>query len=57
MRFRVQKHVDNALGLAQWLAKHPKVEYVDYPRLESSPYHSLAVKYLKNGFGEFSHSR
>ncbi|MBK8882386.1 MAG: aminotransferase class I/II-fold pyridoxal phosphate-dependent enzyme [Bacteroidales bacterium] len=51
LSLRVQKHVDNALGLAQWLAKHPKVEYVDYPGLTSSPYHSLAVKYLKNGFG------
>jgi O-acetylhomoserine/O-acetylserine sulfhydrylase len=51
LSLRVQKHVDNALGLAQWLAKHPKIEYVEYPGLASSPYHSLAVKYLKNGFG------
>jgi O-acetylhomoserine/O-acetylserine sulfhydrylase len=51
LSLRVQKHVDNALGLAQWLAKHPKIEYVDYPGLASSPYHDLAVKYLKNGFG------
>jgi O-acetylhomoserine/O-acetylserine sulfhydrylase len=51
LSLRVQKHVDNALGLAQWLAKHPKIEYVEYPGLASSPYHDLAVKYLKNGFG------
>jgi O-acetylhomoserine/O-acetylserine sulfhydrylase len=51
LSLRVQKHVDNALGLAQWLSKHQKVEHVDYPGLESSPYHALAVKYLKNGFG------
>jgi O-acetylhomoserine/O-acetylserine sulfhydrylase len=51
LSLRVQKHVDNALGLAQWLAKHPKIEYVDYPGLSSSPYHELAVRYLKNGFG------
>lgn len=51
LSLRVQRHVDNALGLAQWLSKHPKVEYVDYPGLTSSPYHDLAVKYLKNGFG------
>jgi O-acetylhomoserine/O-acetylserine sulfhydrylase len=51
LSLRVQKHVDNALGLAQWLAKHPKIEYVDYPGLSSSPYHVLAGKYLKNGFG------
>jgi O-acetylhomoserine/O-acetylserine sulfhydrylase len=51
LSLRVQRHVDNALGLAQWLAKHPKIEYVDYPGLPSSPYHALAGKYLKNGFG------
>jgi O-acetylhomoserine/O-acetylserine sulfhydrylase len=51
LSLRVQKHVDNALEIAQWLSKHPKVEYVDYPGLENSPYHQLAKKYLKNGFG------
>lgn len=51
LSLRVQKHVDNALEIAKWLSKHPKVEYVDYPGLESSPYHQLAAKYLKNGFG------
>ena len=33
------------------MQKHPLVEGVDYPGLENSPYHSLAKKYLKNGFG------
>jgi O-acetylhomoserine (thiol)-lyase len=47
----VQKHVDNALETALWLSKHPKVEYVDYPGLPDSPYHDLAKKYLKHGFG------
>jgi O-acetylhomoserine (thiol)-lyase len=51
LSLRVQKHVDNALGLAEWLSKHPKVEYVEYPGLASSPYHDLARRYLKNGFG------
>jgi O-acetylhomoserine/O-acetylserine sulfhydrylase len=51
LSLRVQKHVDNALDIAQWLAKHPKVEYVEYPGLQDSPYHALAKKYLKNGFG------
>jgi O-acetylhomoserine/O-acetylserine sulfhydrylase len=51
LSLRVQKHVDNALELAQWLSKHPKVEYVEYPGLASSPYHELGKKYLKNGFG------
>ncbi len=51
LSLRVQKHVDNAFEIAHWLEKHPKVEKVDYPGLKSSPYHNLAKKYLKNGFG------
>lgn len=51
LSLRVQRHVDNALALAKWLEAHPQVEKVNYPGLESSPYHQLAKKYLKNGFG------
>lgn len=51
LSLRVQRHVDNALEIAQWLEKHPKVVSVDYPGLASSPYHALAKKYLKKGFG------
>lgn len=51
LSLRVQRHVDNTLELAKWLEKHPKVANVSYPGLESSPYHTLAKKYLKNGFG------
>ena len=51
LSLRVQRHIDNALELAQWLAKQPKVEYVDYPGLTTSPFHELAKRYLKNGFG------
>lgn len=51
LSLRVQRTVDNALELAKWLETHPLVEYVNYPGLESSPYHNLAKKYLKNGFG------
>lgn len=51
LSLRVQRHVDNALALAQWLEKHPKVAKVNYPGLGTSPYHQLAKKYLKNGFG------
>ncbi|HEU5146250.1 MAG TPA: aminotransferase class I/II-fold pyridoxal phosphate-dependent enzyme, partial [Chryseosolibacter sp.] len=51
LSLRVQRTVDNALALAQWLEKHPLVESVNYPGLESSPYHKLAKKYLRNGFG------
>ncbi|WP_432708976.1 O-acetylhomoserine aminocarboxypropyltransferase/cysteine synthase family protein [Pedobacter sp.] len=51
LSLRVQRHVDNALELATWLENHPLVRSVSYPGLESSPYHHLAKKYLKNGFG------
>ena len=51
LSLRVQRHVDNTLALAQWLEQHPQVAKVNYPGLASSPYHALAKKYLKNGFG------
>lgn len=46
---RVQKHSDNALELAKWLAEQPEVAWVNYPGLESSKYKSLADKYLPKG--------
>lgn len=51
LSLRVQRSVDNALALAQWLEQHPHVESVNYPGLASSTYHRLAKKYLRNGFG------
>ncbi|SFE72282.1 O-acetylhomoserine aminocarboxypropyltransferase/cysteine synthase family protein [Thermophagus xiamenensis] len=51
LSLRVERTVQNALELAQWLENHPQVEYVNYPGLPSSPYHELAKKYLKRGFG------
>lgn len=51
LSLRVQRHVDNALVLAEWLESHSQVEYVQYPGLKSSPYYGLAKKYLTNGFG------
>lgn len=51
LSLRVQRTVDNALELAKWLEAHPQVETVNYPGLESSSYHHLAKKYLRNGFG------
>ncbi|SEP15229.1 O-acetylhomoserine aminocarboxypropyltransferase/cysteine synthase family protein [Mucilaginibacter sp. OK283] len=51
LSLRVQRHVDNTLELAKWLDQHPQVASVNYPGLASSPYHELAKKYLKNGFG------
>jgi O-acetylhomoserine/O-acetylserine sulfhydrylase len=51
LSLRVERHVENALNLAKWLEQQDWVEYVNYPGLESSKYHTLAKKYLKNGFG------
>ncbi len=51
LSLRMERHVQNALELAQWLEQHPLVENVNYPGLPSSPYHQLATKYLKKGFG------
>jgi len=51
LSLRVQRAVDNALALAQWLEQHPQVEFVWYPGLKSSPYNELAKKYLPNGSG------
>ncbi len=51
LSLRVQRSVDNALELAQWLASRPEVSWVSYPGLPDHPYHERAKKYLKNGFG------
>lgn len=51
LSLRVERHVENTLALATWLENHPQVEKVNYPGLASSPYHTLAKKYLKKGFG------
>jgi O-acetylhomoserine (thiol)-lyase len=51
LSLRVDRHVQNALALAEWLDSHEEVEAVNYPGLPSSPYYSLAKKYLKRGFG------
>ncbi len=51
LSLRVQRHVDNALEVAQWLDSHPQVEKVLYPGLKHSPQYANAQKYLKNGYG------
>jgi O-acetylhomoserine (thiol)-lyase len=48
---RIRKHSENALAIAQYLKKHPKVSWVNYPGLPEHSSHGLAKKYLKNGFG------
>lgn len=51
LSLRVERTVDNALKIAQYLESHPKVEKVLYPGLSSFPDYENAIKYLKNGFG------
>ncbi|RPD41959.1 O-acetylhomoserine aminocarboxypropyltransferase/cysteine synthase family protein [Chitinophaga barathri] len=51
LSLRVQRTVENAQALAEWLEKHPRVERVNYPGLPGNPYHELGKKYLKHGFG------
>ncbi len=51
LSLRVDRTVENAQKLAEWLEAHPQVSRVNYPGLESSKYHALAKKYLKRGFG------
>lgn len=51
LSLRMERHVSNALKLAEWLENHPKVQGVNYPGLESSPSYKLAKKYLPKGAG------
>lgn len=48
---RLEKHSQNALAVAKYLERHPKVQWVNYPGLESSPEHARAKKYLPRGAG------
>lgn len=43
------RHCDNALKVARWLEKHPRVGWVNYPGLESNRYHELAMKQMPGG--------
>jgi O-acetylhomoserine (thiol)-lyase len=48
---RMEKISSNALAVAQWLKKHPKVAWIRYPGLNEDPSYTVASKYLKRGFG------
>jgi O-acetylhomoserine (thiol)-lyase len=48
---RMDRHIENAVAVAQHLEKHGKVEWVKYASLPSSPYYSLAQKYTPKGAG------
>ena len=49
LHVRVKRHCENALAVAQFLEKHPKITWVSYCDLENDKYHNLAKKYLPNG--------
>ena len=51
LSLRVNRHVSNALELAQWLEQQEQVSWVNYPGLPNHPYHERAKKYLRHGFG------
>ncbi|MCH4258761.1 MAG: O-acetylhomoserine aminocarboxypropyltransferase/cysteine synthase [Clostridium tyrobutyricum] len=51
LSLRVERHVENARKVVEFLSKHPKVSWVNYPELESSPYRELSKKYLPKGAG------
>jgi O-acetylhomoserine (thiol)-lyase len=51
LHLRIQRHSENALKVAKFLEKHPKVSWVNYPGLPDHPSHQLASKYLKGGYG------
>jgi O-acetylhomoserine (thiol)-lyase len=48
---RMQRHCDNAKTVTAWLARHPKVAWVNYPGLPGDRYHTLAKKYVPKGAG------
>ncbi len=49
LHLRMERHSSNALAIAQFLENHPKIEWVNYPHLSSSPSYELAKKYLPRG--------
>ncbi|MEM1128499.1 MAG: O-acetylhomoserine aminocarboxypropyltransferase/cysteine synthase [Bacteroidota bacterium] len=51
LSLRVQRSVDNALALAEWLQEQEEVAWVNYLGLPDHPYHAHAQKYLRHGFG------
>lgn len=49
LSLRVERHVENALKVVDFLSKHPKVEHVNHPSLPDHPHHALYQKYFPNG--------
>lgn len=49
LHVRMARHCENGQAVAEFLASHPKVAYVNYCGLPDNEYHELAMKYLPNG--------
>ena len=49
LALRIKRHCENAKAVAEYLSKHPKVTWVNYPDLPGNKYHDLAAKYMPNG--------
>ena len=49
LALRMERHCQNAQKVAEWLEKHPKISWINYPGLESSKDYALAQKYMPNG--------
>ena len=49
LALRMERHCENAQKVAEFLEKHPKISWINYPGLESSRYHELGRKYLPDG--------
>jgi cystathionine beta-lyase/cystathionine gamma-synthase len=54
LAIRMEEHNRNALAIARWLEKHPKVSAVLHPGLESHPQHDLALRQTRGSGGTFS---
>jgi O-acetylhomoserine (thiol)-lyase len=51
LSLRMERHVENAAGIAAWLEAHPQVASVNYSSLPSSPWHTAANRYAPKGVG------
>jgi cystathionine gamma-lyase len=51
LALRMERHCGNAMHIAAWLEKHPKIERVIYPGLASHPQHLLAAKQMNRHYG------
>ena len=53
LHLRMERHSENALAVAKWLASHERIEWVNYPGLDSNENYSLAQQYLKKALVVF----